>query len=272
MCKENKLGLPTKYDGHDFRSKTESKVAYIFKKTGIDYQYEEEWFEFEDGTKYLPDFYLPKTDTWVEVKGDMTDEDKHKIRCLEHLTGSTVIVVDHKLRATDLDGNEYFWCSDGFTTEEVFCKAVEDAYKEAEAYDFEEAPILTESSTDYVEENQLTRLFDLKARHLNQFYKLNILGPEPKIENFYSDSSTVPYTETPFKIEITASKREAFKMTLLEKDVEFFSFSCPEAKVKDASYQIYGIAMKIFKQGAEYVKSTQINDDLNKLANFIHKS
>lgn len=32
-----------------------------------------------DGTCYLPDFWLPDLELWVEVKGRMTTEDRHKI-------------------------------------------------------------------------------------------------------------------------------------------------------------------------------------------------
>ena len=57
----------------------------FFDACGIKYQYEPEGFELDDGTYYLPDFYLPdvgwraKNGLWVEVKGKMTEEDKHKI-------------------------------------------------------------------------------------------------------------------------------------------------------------------------------------------------
>ena len=57
----------------------------FFDACGIKYLYEPEGFELDDGTYYLPDFYLPdvggraKNGLWVEVKGKMTAEDKRKI-------------------------------------------------------------------------------------------------------------------------------------------------------------------------------------------------
>jgi hypothetical protein len=47
---------------------------------GIEYQYEPEGFDLGDGIFYLPDFYLPKTDTWIEVKGKaLIEKEREKI-------------------------------------------------------------------------------------------------------------------------------------------------------------------------------------------------
>lgn len=60
--------IETRFDGYLFRSRLEARWAVFFKEAGIEYQYEPEGFEFEDGTKYLPDFWIPQWETWCEVK------------------------------------------------------------------------------------------------------------------------------------------------------------------------------------------------------------
>lgn len=95
--------IQTFYKGYHFRSRLEARWAVFFDTLGIKYQYEIEGFEKEDRYRpgyiskiyyekdskgnnidildadiepykfyYLPDFYLPETKTWVEVKGDPT--------------------------------------------------------------------------------------------------------------------------------------------------------------------------------------------------------
>lgn len=60
--------IETEYDGHKFRSRLEARWAVFFDAAGIIYEYEPEGFEDEDKNRYLPDFYLPESQTYVEVK------------------------------------------------------------------------------------------------------------------------------------------------------------------------------------------------------------
>jgi len=60
--------IETFYDGHRFRSRLEARWAVYFNAVGISYEYEPEGFELSDGTKYLPDFYLPDENYWIEIK------------------------------------------------------------------------------------------------------------------------------------------------------------------------------------------------------------
>lgn len=60
--------IETVYNGYRFRSRLEARWAVFFDAMGIKYQYEPEGFEF-DGIRYLPDFYLPELNYFVEVKG-----------------------------------------------------------------------------------------------------------------------------------------------------------------------------------------------------------
>lgn len=65
--------IQTYYDGHLFRSRLEARWAVFFNSGHIKYEYEPEGFILRDGTKYLPDFYLPQMDIYVEVKRDTPD-------------------------------------------------------------------------------------------------------------------------------------------------------------------------------------------------------
>jgi hypothetical protein len=72
--------IETSYKGYRFRSRLEARWAVFFDHLGIAWKYEPEGFEkTENGgervIRYLPDFYLPESGTWVEVKGFWTEED-----------------------------------------------------------------------------------------------------------------------------------------------------------------------------------------------------
>lgn len=79
----NKIkAIETEYNGLKFRSRLEARWAVFLDAVGIKYLYEPEGFEFEDGTRYLPDFYLPDSHQFLEVKGVQTERDWHKVDCL----------------------------------------------------------------------------------------------------------------------------------------------------------------------------------------------
>lgn len=60
--------IETHYNGMRFRSRLEARWAVFFDAIGIRYEYEPEGYTAKDGTCYLPDFYLPDEDVYVEVK------------------------------------------------------------------------------------------------------------------------------------------------------------------------------------------------------------
>lgn len=68
--------LPTYYKGITFRSRLEARWAIVFDQLGIRWEYEPEAFQidhYESSFGYLPDFYIPELDCFVEVKGHLTD-------------------------------------------------------------------------------------------------------------------------------------------------------------------------------------------------------
>ncbi len=74
--------IPTTYNGIEFRSKLEAKYARAFDLLGIVWEYEGHGFQFDDGTFYCPDFYMPEIDTYFEVKGSMDESSEHKLLML----------------------------------------------------------------------------------------------------------------------------------------------------------------------------------------------
>lgn len=61
--------IETRYAGCRFRSRLEARWAVFFDTLGVEWQYEPQGYLVND-KPYLPDFYLPKLRSFVEVKGD----------------------------------------------------------------------------------------------------------------------------------------------------------------------------------------------------------
>ena len=83
--------IETTYNGYRFRSRLEARWAVFFDALGVRYEYEPEGFDLGDGLYYLPDFKVKcwgtrgeiwdePFDLWIEVKGNMTNEDAKKIQ------------------------------------------------------------------------------------------------------------------------------------------------------------------------------------------------
>ena len=80
--------IETEYRGCLFRSRLEARWAVFFDAIGWTWQYEHQGYECEwrlhqfdgetwcsDTFRYLPDFFLPDLNTFVEVKAQMNDEE-----------------------------------------------------------------------------------------------------------------------------------------------------------------------------------------------------
>lgn len=59
--------IQTIYNGYRFRSRLEARWAVFMDTLQIKYDYEPEGFNL-DGTHYLPDFWLPTQECWLEIK------------------------------------------------------------------------------------------------------------------------------------------------------------------------------------------------------------
>lgn len=109
--------IETRYKGYLFRSRLEARWAVFFDAVGIKWQYEPEGFETSAGW-YLPDFYLPELNMWVEVKGVMSEEDEKKIDAFRNDTGQMTLV----LKEIPPETNDDFlqWVYDEYPNWEAF--------------------------------------------------------------------------------------------------------------------------------------------------------
>ena len=73
--------IETNYKNHKFRSRLEARYAVFFDAIGLKWIYEMEGYILQNGQCYLPDFYLPELDCFVEIKPDSASmEDTEKAR------------------------------------------------------------------------------------------------------------------------------------------------------------------------------------------------
>lgn len=70
---EHIKAITTYYNGYKFRSRLEARWAVFFDAANIRYEYEPEGFKMQSGLCYLPDFYLPEENMYVEVKPQRKD-------------------------------------------------------------------------------------------------------------------------------------------------------------------------------------------------------
>lgn len=86
--------IETHYAGCRFRSRLEARYAVFFQYLGIRWEYEPQGFKV-NGRAYLPDFLLPDTRTWIEVKGseDALDYDLMEAFALALPRGERVVLL-----------------------------------------------------------------------------------------------------------------------------------------------------------------------------------
>lgn len=71
--------IETQYKGYRFRSRLEARWAVFFDALGIRWEYEKEGYDLGDAGWYLPDFWLPDYNEWIEVKPDDAAPPQSKI-------------------------------------------------------------------------------------------------------------------------------------------------------------------------------------------------
>jgi predicted nucleic acid-binding Zn ribbon protein/NTP pyrophosphatase (non-canonical NTP hydrolase) len=79
-CRNKVSSNPTKYNGITFRSSWEAIVAEQLDKALFKYEYEQYKF-YLDGLSsyYIPDFYIPEKDVFIEVKGQWLYDARQKV-------------------------------------------------------------------------------------------------------------------------------------------------------------------------------------------------
>lgn len=68
--------IQTEYKGYRFRSRLEARWAVFFDSLGIKWHYEPEGYDLGDDGWYLPDFFLPDKNVWIEVKPEFNTQDR----------------------------------------------------------------------------------------------------------------------------------------------------------------------------------------------------
>lgn len=86
-------GKPGYYNGIYMRClNSEGVFARELDRANIKWEYEPKRFLLSVGS-YLPDFYLPEFDIWVEVKGYMSEGGQLKVDAFRRETGKTLTVI-----------------------------------------------------------------------------------------------------------------------------------------------------------------------------------
>ncbi len=97
--------IETEYNGLKFRSRIEARWAYVFDLLGVKYEYEKETYELPAGA-YLPDFWLPQMERWVEIKGVAPNEREDKLAYqLASKSEHPVIIFWGEIPWTDVDSD-----------------------------------------------------------------------------------------------------------------------------------------------------------------------
>jgi len=84
--------IETRYKGYRFRSRLEARYAVFFDTIGLEWQYEPEGFDLGEAGLYLPDFYFPKLNIWIEIKGEFSESGEAKAQALADATGKQVYI------------------------------------------------------------------------------------------------------------------------------------------------------------------------------------
>ena len=80
--------IETEYKGLRFRSRLEARHAVMLDALGIKYEYEREGYQLGN-LSYLPDLWLPELDIFIEVKGEIPDDDSEDVEKARQLTMAT---------------------------------------------------------------------------------------------------------------------------------------------------------------------------------------
>ncbi len=104
--------IETEYDDYRFRSRLEARWAVFFKTLGIKYEYEKEGYDL-DGIWYLPDFWFPRQQIWVEIKGENSGDDVvTKADRLVRYSKKGIAVCVGSIEIPHSDAFSYIWNSE----------------------------------------------------------------------------------------------------------------------------------------------------------------
>jgi hypothetical protein len=75
------------------RSGYEMIYAQYLIRNHMQFEYEPQVFVLSPSLRYTPDFYLPDTNLWVELKGEVTPYCLNKIKLFEQVTGNRIEMI-----------------------------------------------------------------------------------------------------------------------------------------------------------------------------------
>jgi hypothetical protein len=101
--------IETEYAGHRFRSRLEARWAVFFDSLGARWTYEPQGYEVADGVRYLPDFWLPDSGIWVEVKGTLDDSDAVQLIAAADRDGLPYVHEKPERPGDLIDGGDSRW-------------------------------------------------------------------------------------------------------------------------------------------------------------------
>ena len=90
--------IDTIYKDYKFRSRLEARWAVFMDVLGVQYDYEPEGFDLPEAGYYLPDFWLPDLQMWLEIKPDASShEEKLRASKLAEVTGQHVVILEGRI-------------------------------------------------------------------------------------------------------------------------------------------------------------------------------
>lgn len=89
---QNIKPIETRYKGYRFRSRLEARWAVFLDSFNEQWEYEKEGYELSCG-RYLPDFWLPRMNCWLEIKSECpTAKQQNKIERLADATNKPALL------------------------------------------------------------------------------------------------------------------------------------------------------------------------------------
>lgn len=117
--------IETTWKGYRFRSRMEARWAVFMDALNVPFAYEADAYALPDGTAYLPDFWLPQQEIFMEVKNpEAPSSEIDKISLFAVTSGKSVAVFNFRPQMPDVseetacatiyigDGEDkpYVWC------------------------------------------------------------------------------------------------------------------------------------------------------------------
>lgn len=87
--------IETLYKGYRMRSRLEARWAVFFDALGVQWEYEKEGYDLGEDGWYLPDFWLPNFEWWIEIKPSSPSvKEISRIQTLAERTGFIALLVN----------------------------------------------------------------------------------------------------------------------------------------------------------------------------------